>query len=189
MLEVIRRYAPHSAAAPAAKMWNKFWFSPNAQLNQVLDAMNRSIVVAALLFVSVAVNADDEIYQRMERYFSDFNEGANADTLVQRYFGERVLVLSQAGVNFYESNKETSKWLGSVLEAIHKDGWLKSIRNDHSICMIGERGAVYTLTYDRIFSDGREVPGSSVYTLEKGDDWRIVGLIVTSKSLGMECPD
>ena len=150
--------------------------------------MIRLVAVVTLLFLPVAVNADGDIYQRMERYFSDFNDGVNAETLVERYFSEKVLVLSQAGVNLYETKDATSTWLGSVLEAIHKEGWLKSIRREHSICMIGVSGAIYTVTYDRMFSDGREVPGSSVYTLKKSDDWRVVGLTVTSSSLGMECP-
>ena len=98
----------------------------------------RLILAVLLMLASTAVNADDEIYEQMGRYFSDFNEGVTADTLIEEYFEDEIFVLSPSGTHFYKTRHETANWLGSVLEAIRKEGWLESILRSHSVCMIGD---------------------------------------------------
>ena len=141
------------------------------------------------MLVSSTASANDEIYEQMGRYFSDFNEGVAANTMVERYFGDEVFALTSSGAHFYKTKDETANWFGTVLAAIRKEGWQKTILRNHSICMISDTAALYTLKFDRIFVDGREVPGSSVYTLQKDDKWRVVAVTVTSANLGMECPE
>ena len=98
-------------------------------------------------------------------------------------------MLSPSGVRSNKTSDESANLLNSVLEAIRKDGWLESVLRNRSVCMIGDTAAVYTIKYDRIYSDGRKISGSSVYTLMKGDEWRVVAVTVTSTNLGMECSE
>ncbi len=149
--------------------------------------MRRAILIVLFSLASCIVNADSEIYNQMESFFTDFNDGVPADAMIERYFANEVFVVSLSGTGFYSTKTETENWFSSVLQSIRRAGWIRSILKDRSLCMIGETTALYGIRYDRIFSNESKVPGSSIYTLEKRDDWRVVAVTVTSNDLKLEC--
>jgi hypothetical protein len=149
----------------------------------------RAILIVLLSLASGVVSADDEIYEQMDSFFTDFNTSVAVDEMIGRYFSNEVFVVSPSGTDFYSSKDETAKWFGSVLQSIREAGWKRSILKDRALCMIGETSALYGIRYDRVFSNEREVPGSSIYTLEKSNEWRVVAVTVTSADLKLECPE
>ena len=149
----------------------------------------RVILIVLFSLTSCLVNADDEIYEQMDSFFSDFNHGVPADAITERYFANEVFVLSPSGTDFYSTKAEATNWFGSVLQSIRKAGWVRSVLKDRSLCMIGENTALYGIQYDRVFSNQQEVPGSSIYTLEKRINWRVVAVTVTGTDLKLECAE